>query len=142
MRIGAVATIVLMLFGLEATPALAADCRDISYATERAKLQRYMSSHDYPRNDQAFLLAGVDRRVRQMRESDLNERGAACGIKAVRAQVLGCMNRGLPPRLPSTKRNTGKAFWGKANVSAPSALVIGMFHACTGAALEVMFSVK
>jgi hypothetical protein len=131
-----------MAFGLGAAPGLAANCQDISYATERAKLQRYMSSHDYSRSEQAFLLAGVDRRVKQLRESNLNERGAACGIKAVRAQVLGCMNRGLPSSLPSKKRKTGSAFWGKADVSAPEALVIGMFHACMGASLEVMSSVK
>lgn len=142
MRVGILALIALVALGLEAAPALAADCQDISYAAERAKLQRYMASHNYPRSDQTFLLAGVDRRVKQLRESNLNERGAACGIKAVRAQVLGCMNRGLPSSLPSTKRKTGAAYWGKADVSAPEALVIGMFHACMGAALEVMSTVK
>ena len=127
---------------LSAVSAKAANCRDISYAAERTKLERYLSSNGFSRGEQAFLSKGADQRIKDMPQRRLNERGAACGIKAVRAQVLGCLNQLLPSTLPPPERRTGKSLWSKANISARESLVIGMFHGCRASALELFFSAK
>jgi hypothetical protein len=144
MRISHLAAITLLFLAFGGTPVQAADCRDISGAKERAKLQGFLAANDFSPREQAFLLKGVEQRVKEMPESRLNASGAACGIKAVRAQILGCLNQTLPstyPSLSAPERKTGKAFWGKANVSAREGTVIGLFHACRGAAMEHFFSV-
>jgi hypothetical protein len=143
---GRTISIALLIVALGAAAAQAASaCRDIDYATQRAKLQRFLASHDFSQGEQAFLVKGADRRVREMLQGRLNARGAACGIKAVRAHVLGCLNSTLPSTfksVPSPNRKTGKTLWGKVNVAAREAAVIGAFHTCRGAAMETFLSVE
>lgn len=94
-------------------------------------------SYSEPERD--FLLKGAEVRVRELKQSALNERGTNCGIEAVRGHVLGCVVAQLPS-MGSSDRKTGKSFWGKPNVSAREAAFIGIFHACRGAAMKAMFN--
>jgi hypothetical protein len=140
MRVSAL--VVLMALNLGGLSAQAADCRDISHAAERSRLQRYLSSKGFSKSDQTFLLNGSNKRIRELPQSGLNTLGAACGVKAVRAQVLGCLNNLLPSSVPTADRKTGKTFWGKANVSARASLVIGTFHICRAGVMEKFYSAK
>lgn len=142
MRTGILVAMVLAAFHVGSNSAEAANCRDISYAAERSKLQKYFATKGFSKADRAFLLVGIDKRLMEMPKGRLNARGAACGIKAVRAQVLACAIQQLPASLPPSERRTGKALWGETNVSARAALIVGLFHACRGAAMEALFSSK
>jgi len=122
--------------------AAAGACPTVSQAAERGKLQQLLASNGVAKSERAFLLAGAEQRLKQMLPSALNADGAQCGIKVVRAHVLGCMNATLPSALRTTPANktSGKALWGRAGLSARGALFIGMFHACHGAAAETFLS--
>lgn len=108
-------------------------CGNVSYSGERAKLERKMVVNSYSKAERSFLLSGADRRVRELKQNALNDRGRQCGIEAVRAHVLGCMAAQLP-RVPD--RKTGQSMWGKSNVTSREAVFIGTFHACRGGAVE------
>jgi hypothetical protein len=133
------AAIALLAVVLGAPPAHTAECRNISYAAERSGLRTYLAAHGFSRSQQAFLLDGAERRVRELPQSRLNAKGAECGIKAARAQVLGCLNHMLASTVLPKDGMSGQALWGKSDVSRHEALVIGLFHACRAAALQTMF---
>lgn len=123
-------------------PAVAAQgCGNASYASERSKLERLLIARTYPKAERSFLLSGTDRRVRELPRGKLNERGRQCGIDVARAHVLGCLAASLP-HTPSPDRKTGKALWGKSNVSEREAGFIGIFYACRGGAMEMFFKVR
>ncbi|MBP1873889.1 hypothetical protein J2Z19_003608 [Ensifer adhaerens] len=142
--LGCICAIVLALFSSSATAALAAGaCPKVNYATEYAKLQKVMSKSAFPRDEQAFLLGGVERQLSDLSQRQLNVRGQECGTKAVRAHVIGCVNATLLPALGSIRSpgsKSGKALWGKANVSRREAITIGMFDACRLAAMDTFVS--
>lgn len=142
--LGCMSAIVFALLSLSATAALAAgNCPKVNATAERAKLQKLLSKNAVPRGEQAFLLEGVQRNLRDLSQSQLNARGQECGVQAVRGYVMACVNATLPPEIQSVRSpgsKTGKAFWGKANVSRREAIVIGMFHACDAATMETFVS--
>jgi len=142
MRTHHLAAIALLALICATAPAHAADCRDISPAAEHSKLQSYLASHGFSHSQQAFLLNGADRRIRELPPSRLNANGAYCGIKAARAQVLGRLNSMLQSTALPKDGMSGQALWGKADVSRHEALVMGLFHACCGGALQAMFRWK
>ncbi|WDZ75153.1 hypothetical protein PWG15_11010 [Ensifer adhaerens] len=132
----------LVAFGAPAAEG-AQSCPQVSYSAERARLQKLLAANAFSREESAFLLKGVDQRLRELPKVRLNAQGAECGIQAVRAFVLGCVNETLPDiltslRTPSAK--SGQAYWGKADVSRREAGAIGMIHACRAAAMETFFS--
>ncbi|MBW8640643.1 hypothetical protein K1W69_25850 [Hoeflea sp. WL0058] len=133
--------ILLLTFGVS-TASAATNCSPISYGAERSKLRVFLASNGYAQSEQTFLLRGSDRRVREIRSGQLNDRGVECGVKKVRAYVLGCMNNSLPWLLRSVaspaERTTVK-LWGKARVSRREAAFIGKFHLCRAGAMEVFF---
>lgn len=131
---------VLASSGFHANAASA--CQNVSQASERSKLQQLLSSNSITQDERAFLLAGSQKRLREMQSSALNTRGAHCGIDAVRGQVLGCMNNTLPSaiRRTSQKKKSSQALWGRTGLSARGAVVIGMFHACRGSAEEAFMA--
>jgi hypothetical protein len=117
----------------------ATSCQSLKYANERGKLQKLLYSNSFPSAERVFVLSGAEQRIREVQPNALNARGKKCGIDAVRASIFGCMNHTLPSTLrstPSPDRKTGKAFWGKPNVSAREAAFIGIFHACRAGAVE------
>ena len=116
----------------------AQSCSGASYGSERSKLDRLLMSRSYAKAERTFLLGGADRRVRDLKQSALNERGERCGIEPVRAHVIGCVAAQLP-RVAAPKRPTGKSLWGKANVLAREAAFIGTFQACSVAAKQALF---
>ncbi|HEV7323082.1 MAG TPA: hypothetical protein VGO04_31140 [Ensifer sp.] len=121
----------------------AQSCPQVSYSAERARLQKLLGVNAFSRAESTFVLEGVDQRLRELPKARLNAKGAECGIQAVRAFVLGCVNETLPDvlksvRMPSAK--SGEAYWGKANVSRREAGAIGMVHACRAAAMETFLS--
>lgn len=127
--------------GLDAQAAR--DCRDVNYSTERAKLEKLLSKSDFSQGARSFLMKQVDLRVMEVPESSLNARGVECGIRAVRAQILACLNHVLPETLKEIleqNQKTGKTAWGKVNVSNHELVFIGIFHACRGSAMEVFLS--
>lgn len=144
MASGRVFAIALVLAACGAPAAGAAQsCPQVSYSVERARLQKLLTANAFPREESAFVLEGVDQRLREMPRRHLNAQGAECGIQSVRAFVLGCVNETLPDvlksvRTPSAK--SGQAHWGKANVSRREAGAIGMVHACRAAAMETFLS--
>ncbi len=111
----------------------------LNYRDARSNLERVLTARSYPKVERRFLLSGADRRVRELKSNSLNAQGQHCGIETARAHILGCVAADLP-RVTSPDRKTGKAFWGKANVSAREAAFIGKFHACRRAAMEYLFS--
>jgi hypothetical protein len=120
----------------------ATTCQSVNQASELGKLQRLLSSNGFSKDERTFLLAGAKRRLEKVRSRALNERGAQCGIGAVRALILGCMNSTLPSTLRTTPvdRKSSKALWGRAGLSARGAVFIGMFHACYGGAMETFLT--
>ncbi|HEV7307606.1 hypothetical protein [Ensifer sp.] len=142
--LGTLFAITFVLAGFSASPGEAApSCAKVSYSAERARLQKVFATNAFLHDESAFLLKGLDRRLKEMPQGRLNARGAQCGIQAVRALVLGCMNEILPSQLASTVKpaaKTGKAYWGKDNVSRREALVIGMANMCRASATDALFS--
>ncbi|WAX94295.1 hypothetical protein N7E70_021875 [Aminobacter sp. NyZ550] len=122
--------------------AAAGACPAVSQAAERGKLQQLLSSNGVPKAERAFLLAGAEQRLKEMQPSALNADGAQCGIKVVRAHVLGCMNAALAQAFRTTPADkpSVNALWGRAGLSARGALFVGIFHACRGAAAETFLS--
>jgi hypothetical protein len=120
----------------------ASACQSLNQASEHGNLQRLMSSNGFSKQEQAFLLAGTEQRLKEVQPRALNARGAQCGIGAVRAHILGCMNSTLPSALRTTpaNRKSRKALWGQSGLSARGAVFIGMFHACRGGAMETFLS--
>lgn len=120
-------------------------CRTVSYAGERTKLQRIMTSNEYSREERKFILAGVEERLKEIQKNHLNAKGADCGIQAVRAHILGCMNSTLPSVLVSarsTGQGTGTVQWGKRNVTDREAVAIGMLHACRANAMKAFTNIR
>jgi hypothetical protein len=119
-------------------------CLTHTYGTERSKLQSLLAAKNYPKVERVFLISGADQRVREIRPNMLNARGTDCGVDAVRALILSCLNDGLPSALRSGgsphDRKTGASMWGKVNVSAREGTFIGIFHACRGAAIEAFLA--
>lgn len=120
----------------------ASACQSLNQASERGKLQQLLSSNGFSKDERAFLLAGAEQRLKAVQSRALNARGAQCGIGAVRAHILGCMNSTLPSALRTTPadRKSSKALWGRAGLSARGAVFIGMFHVCRGGAMETFQS--
>jgi hypothetical protein len=117
-------------------------CQKIQSA-ERANLSRFLSSSGFSKEESTFLLRGVDQKLSEIKRSHLNARGRECGLNAVRALVIGCLNNVLPSTLrsiTSPNRKTGKAMWGKSDVTRREAAVIGMTHACKAGAMEHFLS--
>ena len=118
-------------------------CRDIQLPAERAKLSRLLTSNGFSREEARFILKGADQQINGIRQSRLSPAGKECGLAAVRALVLGCLNHTLPSTLRSTAspdRKTGKALWGKPDVTRREAAVIGMAHVCKASAMERFLS--
>ncbi|MGQ3211543.1 MAG: hypothetical protein ACT6U0_01765 [Shinella sp.] len=118
-------------------------CQKIQFSTERANLSRLLSSSGFSKEENLFLLRGVDQKLSEIKRGLLNARGSECGLNAVRALVIGCLNHSLPSTLrsiTSPNRKTGKALWGKSDVTRRDAAVIGMTHACKASAMEHFFS--
>lgn len=111
-----------------------AECPQKSVAKERYALEAKLSAKGYSKAEKAFLLRGASSRLKEIRKDMLNARGRECGIESIRAYVLGCIIRILPPNL-LTDRKTGASYWGKPNVSAREAAFVGVFHACRAGAL-------
>jgi hypothetical protein len=143
-RLGCLYAMAFTLAGFSAPAAEAApSCPKISYSAERARLQKVLSANAFPRDETAFLLRGVDQQLKEMPQIRLNAHGAECGIQAVRALVLGCVNKTLSEMLETTSRpsaKSGQAYWDKANVSRREAALIGVTHACRSAAMETFLS--
>lgn len=121
----------------------AQSCPQVSYSAERARLNKLLAANAFSRDESTFLLKGAERRLTELPQDRLNAQGAECGIQAVRAFVLGCVNETLPDALKSVRTpraKSGQAYWGKANVSRREAGVIGMVHACRAAAMEAFLS--
>lgn len=134
----------LLLVLIIGAPAQAAGkCPDIAYGSENAKLRKLLVSTGFSRSERSFLLGQIDSRVGKITKSRLNARGAECGVKTVRAMVVGCLNHTLPGTLkavPVLDRKTRKTFWGKANVTSREAAFIGMYHVCHASAADALLS--
>lgn len=117
-------------------------CTTVSHASERRELQQLLSSNGVSDGEQAFLLAGAEQRLKEVRSNSLNARGAQCGIESVRAHILSCMNNTLPTALRSTPpdKKSSAALWGRAGLSVRGGVFIGVFHACRGGAMETFLS--
>ena len=121
----------------------AQSCPEVSYPGERARLSKLLAANAFSREESTFLLKGVDQRLRELPQGRLNAQGAECGIQAVRAFILACVNETLPDALKSVRApsaKSGQADWGKANVSRREAGAIGMVYACRAAAMETFLS--
>lgn len=126
----------------EAYADVSGSCYQIDKARERSKLQTLLSSSGISKEERAFLLGGVDRRLAEMRSDALSARGTQCGIDSVRALVLSCLSDTFPSAIRSkpAERKSSKALWGRAGLSVRGAVFIGMFHACRGRAAEIFLS--
>lgn len=139
--------IVLSIVGLsvEAAAKPKNTCSELNYSNERNILEKRLSKNGYSLSQVRFLLNGIDRRTNELRQGQLTDRGRQCGIKAVRTTVIACLNYQLPKLIKTTSdlnHSTGETYWNKINVSKGEALVIGLFHACRGAAMETLTTIK
>jgi hypothetical protein len=82
----------------------AKNCRDLKFDGEAGELRGLMSRLGYPPAETAFLIEGATRRIRFRSERQLNQRGRYCGLQAVRASVLGCVDSGLASTLRGSAR--------------------------------------
>jgi hypothetical protein len=117
-------------------------CQSLDQVSERAKLQQLLMSNGVPKDERTFLLAGTERRLKEVQSRALNARGMQCGIGSVRAHILGCMNSTLPSALRTTSVNgrSNKVIWGRTGLSSRGAVFIAMFHACHAGASETFLS--
>jgi hypothetical protein len=105
-----------------------------SVATERSALRQDLATRGLEKRERDFLLSGIDRRLAEIHDKDLNAQGAGCGIKAVRALVLSCIRETLPPFPPA--KTVNKTLWGRKGLSSGAAVVIAMTHACKASAMD------
>jgi len=121
----------------------APDCREISYLHERQALSRKLARNAFSEDQTEFLLANAERKLRELRSRGLSDNAASCGIEKIRAHVLRCIDQQLSGMLrkvrgdPSDKIN--KPMWGKQRPTSRELIFIGVFHACRGAAAELIY---
>jgi hypothetical protein len=136
--------LMLTAFG-GATARAGQTCQMVKYVTTRIALQQLLASNNFSKDEKTFLLKGVDERAKEIGQANLNTRGFECGLQTVRASILGCMVEVLPSTLQSLsapRRKTGRAIWGKTDVSRREGAVIGIFHNCRASAAEAFLSTQ
>ncbi|TCK28936.1 hypothetical protein EV667_2951 [Ancylobacter aquaticus] len=137
------AGLLLAFLAIGAVGAHSADaCRTAYRTVEWSKLKRLLAANGIPESERSFLSAGAEKRLKELTKSDLNVRGAHCGIEQVRTLVLGCLNSTLEPALQAVPidRVSREGLWGRPGISVRAGVFIGMFHACRAGAMNAFLN--